>query len=67
MDDLSQAARLAQTSLENDPDRNSPYAIFLGPTNEERMSASEIEHGLRELEAVGLATHHFQGWRLIDP
>jgi hypothetical protein len=67
MEDLGQAARLAQTSLENDPDRNNPYAIFLGPTNEERMSASEIEHGLRELEAAGLATHDFHGWRLVDP
>jgi hypothetical protein len=31
------------------------------------MSASGIEHGLRELEAVGLATHGFHGWRPIDP
>jgi hypothetical protein len=67
MEDLSQAARLAQASLEHDPDRNNPYAIFLGPTNNERMSAGEIEHGLRELEAAGLATHDFYGWRLLDP
>jgi hypothetical protein len=67
MEDLSQAARLVQTSLENDPDRNNPYAIFLGPTNEERISASELERGLRELDAAGLATHDFQGWRLVDP
>jgi hypothetical protein len=67
MEGLSQAARLAQKSLDRDPDLNSPYAIFLGPTNQERMSASEIEHGLRELEAAGLATHDFHGWRLVDP
>jgi hypothetical protein len=67
MDDMSQAARLAQTRLAQDPDLNSPYAIFFGPTNGERMSASEIEHGLRELEAAGLATHDFYGWRLVDP
>jgi hypothetical protein len=36
------------------PGDSNPYAIFLGPANEERMSASEIEHGLRELEAAGL-------------
>jgi hypothetical protein len=52
MEALSQAAGLAQTSLKNDPDRNNPYAIFLGPTNEERMSASEIEHGLCELDVL---------------
>jgi hypothetical protein len=43
------------------------YAVFLGPTNQERMSAGEIERALRELEAAGLATHDFHGWRLIDP
>jgi hypothetical protein len=67
MADLSQGARVALGSLERDPDLNNPYAIFLGPTNEERMSASEIEHGLRELEAAGLATHDFHGWKLVDP
>ena len=67
MTDLSQGAQLARASLQQDPDRNNPYAIFLGPTNQERMSASEIEHGLRELEAAGLATHDFHGWRLVDP
>lgn len=67
MDDLSQAAKLARASLQQDPDRNNPYAIFLGPTNQERMSAGEIERGLRELEAAGLATHDFHGWRLVDP
>lgn len=67
MDDLSQVAKLAQASLKRDPDRNNPYAIFLGPTNQERMSAGEIERGLRELEAAGLATHDFHGWRLVDP
>jgi hypothetical protein len=39
MADLSQGAQLAQASLQQGPDRNNPYAIFLGPTNEERMSA----------------------------
>ena len=67
MEDLSQAAEVAQASLQQDPDRNNPYAIFLGPINGERMSASEIEHGLRELEATGLATHDFYGWKLVDP
>jgi hypothetical protein len=66
MVDLSQEARLALASLKRDPDLTNPYAIFLGPTNEERMSASEIEHGLRELKATGLATHDFHGWRLVD-
>lgn len=67
MEDLSRAARLALTSLRQDPDLNNPYAIFLGPTNRQRISATEIEHGLRELEAAGLAAHDFYGWRLIDP
>jgi hypothetical protein len=31
------------------------------------MSASEIEHGLRELKVAGLANHDFYGWRLLDP
>lgn len=66
MEDLSQAAQLAQASLERDPDLNNPYAIFLGPTNRQRMSATEIEHGLRELEAAGLATHDFYCRRLVD-
>jgi hypothetical protein len=65
MADLSQGAQLALASLERDPDLNNPYAIFLGPTNQERMSAGEIERGLRELEAAGLATHDFHGWRLL--
>ena len=67
MEDLSQAARLAQASLEHDPDLNNPYAIFLGPVNQRRFSASAIEHGLRELGAANLATKDFYGWRLIDP
>ena len=66
MEDLSQAARLAQTSFTQDPDLNTPYAIFLGPTNNERFSAREIEDGLRELEAASLASHDFYGWRLIE-
>lgn len=65
MDDLSDAAQLARASLEREPDLNNPYAIFLA--NEERMSAGEIERGLRELEAEGLATHDFYGWRLVEP
>ena len=67
MEGLSQAARVAQSSLKNDPGGNNPYAIFLGPTNQERMSAGEIERGLHELEAAGLATRDFHGWRLVDP
>lgn len=64
MDDSSQAAQLARASLEQDPDLNNPYAIFL--VTEERISAGEIERGLRELEAAGLVTHDFYGWRLVE-
>ncbi|MGH2973937.1 MAG: hypothetical protein ACRDLL_03590 [Solirubrobacterales bacterium] len=67
MEDLTQAAQLARTSLKEHPDLTNPYAIFLGPVNQQRMSAGEIEHGLRELEAARLATKDFYGWRLIDP
>jgi hypothetical protein len=65
MEGLSKAAQVAQTSLERDPDLSNPYAIFLGPTNRQRLTATEIEHGLRELEAAGLATHDFYGWKLV--
>jgi hypothetical protein len=66
MDDLTQAARVAQSSLKQDPDLNNPSAIFLGSTNGQLMSTAEIEQGLRELEAAGLATHDFYGWKLVD-
>lgn len=66
MKGLSQAAQVAQTSLERDPDLSNPYAVFLGPTNRQRLTAAEIEHGLRELETAGLATHNFYGWKLVD-
>lgn len=67
MESLSEAAQVAQSSLERDPERSNPYAIFLGPTNGQRLTATEIEHGLRELEDAGLATHDFYGWKLVDP
>jgi hypothetical protein len=66
MEDLSQAAQLARLSLEEHPDLNNPYAIFLGPTNQQQMSASEIEGGLRELEEASLAANDFYGWRLTE-
>lgn len=63
---MSQAAQLARTSLGEHPDLNNPYAIFLGPVNQERLSAREIELGLRELETARLAAKDFYGWRLVD-
>ena len=65
LDKLSGPAKMALTSLEERPDLNTPDAISAGPFGLQN-SAGEFDAGLRELEAAGLATHSFSGWRLVN-
>jgi hypothetical protein len=66
LDKLSGPAKMALTSLEERPDLNTPNAISAGPFGLQNISAEEFAAGLRELEAAGLATQSFSGWRLVN-
>lgn len=62
---LSPEARLAHMSLEDHPELTTPDAIANGPYGIQEVTTSEITHGLKELEAAGLAVQTVAGWSIV--
>jgi hypothetical protein len=59
---LSDAAKLALTSLTEHPELDTPETISNGPFGVDQLDTPEIAEGLKELAAHGLAVEKAGRW-----
>lgn len=64
MEELSQPAQFALMSLRRNPRHDTADAIADGPMSIQQINTQDVQRGLAELEAAGLAEQRAGAWRL---